>query len=145
MMGSRSRRTPCSCALSPDGYPAILDGVTENQTPIEAINARLAALRAEPEYAMKTTTGIGIRRAELELEELLADLTALTPDQCDGEFDPDTLTVVPPMTLAEAAAYFASLTGDDCPICHGAYTIAVAGPDENGQYDVDDCPCQVTR
>jgi len=29
-----------------------------------------------------------------------------------------------------------------CPICNDAFVIAVAGPDENGQYDTDDCPCQ---
>lgn len=29
-----------------------------------------------------------------------------------------------------------------CPVCNDTFTIAVAGPDENGQYDTDDCPCQ---
>jgi hypothetical protein len=29
-----------------------------------------------------------------------------------------------------------------CPICNGTLIIATAGPDENGQYDTDDCPCQ---
>ena len=29
-----------------------------------------------------------------------------------------------------------------CPICHGRWTVVVAGPDENGLYDTDDCPCQ---
>lgn len=28
----------------------------------------------------------------------------------------------------------------DCEVCHGRRTIAVAGPDENGQYDTEDCP-----
>ncbi len=30
-----------------------------------------------------------------------------------------------------------------CPICNDQYVVAVAGPDENGQYDTEDCPCQV--
>lgn len=30
-----------------------------------------------------------------------------------------------------------------CPICNDRFVIAVSGPDENGQYDTDDCPCQI--
>ena len=30
-----------------------------------------------------------------------------------------------------------------CPICNDQFVIAVAGPDGNGQYDTDDCPCVV--
>jgi dihydroxyacetone kinase DhaKLM complex PTS-EIIA-like component DhaM len=41
------------------------------------VDLRLAALRAEPEAEMKTTTGIGIRRAIHELEELRADLAPI--------------------------------------------------------------------
>lgn len=29
-----------------------------------------------------------------------------------------------------------------CQTCHGTGIIIVAGPDENGLYDADDCPCQ---
>lgn len=29
-----------------------------------------------------------------------------------------------------------------CPICADQFVIVVAGPDENGQYDTEDCPCQ---
>lgn len=30
----------------------------------------------------------------------------------------------------------------ECDLCHGTLTVPVSGPDENGQYDTDDCPCQ---
>ena len=30
-----------------------------------------------------------------------------------------------------------------CPLCHDQFVIAVAGPDSFGNYDTDDCPCQL--
>lgn len=30
-----------------------------------------------------------------------------------------------------------------CPICNDRFIVIVAGPDDNGQFDADDCPCQV--
>jgi hypothetical protein len=30
-----------------------------------------------------------------------------------------------------------------CPLCHGTFTLATAGPDEFGNYDTEDCPCQL--
>jgi hypothetical protein len=32
---------------------------------------------------------------------------------------------------------------DDCPICGGSFIIATSGPDYWGNYDTEDCPCQV--
>jgi len=48
-------------------------------TTLDLIHARLAALRGEDEAESKTTTGIGIRRAIFELEELLDDIQRSNP------------------------------------------------------------------
>lgn len=32
-----------------------------------------------------------------------------------------------------------------CPICNDEFMVIVAGPDENGMYDADDCPCQLAE
>jgi predicted transcriptional regulator len=41
------------------------------------------------------------------------------------------------LTEKEHDDYF----GPACRICNDRYVVAVAGPDENGQYDTDDCVC----
>ena len=72
------------------------------------------------------------RTTNAQMREALCFLSGFDPDAFDRILD------------------FATGDGDwardrseePCPLCHGKLTVATAGPDRDGQYDTDDCPCQ---
>ena len=74
-----------------------------------------------------------IRALSLEhRSDALVYLSGYAPDQTERALD----------QIDAWNAATAPPAATPCPVCGDSFIITVAGPDENGNYDVDDCPCQ---
>jgi hypothetical protein len=128
-------------------------------TPIELIDQMVANLKASDEYGYKSSSrGKGQRYAVTMLEELREQIEA----QDAPRFCTDSLTGVMVQVVRYGSvtvtydrdgteftlprpAFDARYWRCPCPTCNDTFVICVAGPDRDGNYDTDDCPCQTVR